>query len=237
VRERAVSGTYDERGLVRAALERGRVVFAGVPLEVAPGALVPREETELLARTAIALLAGFPPAPRVIDMCCGAGNLACAIAHHVPSARVWASDLTDACVALTCRNVEALGLGDRVSVHQGDLFESLSAEALGGSIDMIVCNPPYISQKRLAEERAALLELEPQEAFAAGPYGLGIHQRVIRDAPGFLRHGGLLLVEIGAGQDRQVETLFARARKFDDIRHMCDAAGVPRVAHGRRRPD
>ena len=64
-------------------------------------------------------------APRVIDVCCGAGNLACAIAVHVPAARVWATDLTDGCVGWTRRNVEHLGLGDRVTVRQGDLFAAL----------------------------------------------------------------------------------------------------------------
>ena len=226
----------DERQRVERALRHGRVSFAGVDLFVAPGALVPRGETELLAHTAIAMLAAEAKdrPPVVIDMCCGAGNLACAIAHHVGSAHVWASDLTDACVDLARRNAGALGLSARVGVRQGDLFTSLAGLTLEGSVDMVVCNPPYISEKRLGEDRAALLELEPQEAFAAGPYGLSIHQRVIRDALAWLRPGGVLLVEIGAGQRRQVEMLFTRARRYSDVRAVSDASGEPRVMLGRR---
>jgi release factor glutamine methyltransferase len=224
----------DERKRVEDALRAGRVSFLGIELAVAPGALVPRDETELLARTAIDALSG-EASPRVIDMCCGAGNLACAIAHHVRGARVWASDVTDTCVALTRANADAAGLADRLSVHQGDLFESLRGLGLEGATDAIVCNPPYISEKRLAEDRRELLELEPSEAFAAGPYGLGIHQRVVKDALQFLRPGGLVLVEIGLGQHRQVEMLFARARGYEAVEAVRDEAGEPRVVLARRR--
>ena len=223
-----------ERARVEDALARGRVRFLGLDLAVAPGALVPRAETELLARAAIAALLGAGARNHcVVDMCCGAGNLACAIARHVEGARVWASDLTDACVALARANAAALGLSDRVSVHQGDLFASL--RDLENRVDMVVCNPPYISEKRLATERRELLELEPQEAFDAGPYGLGIHQRVIRDASRFLKPGGLLLFEIGAGQRGQVETLLRRAREYEAIDAICDDAGEARVVRARRR--
>jgi release factor glutamine methyltransferase len=226
----------DDRGAIDRAMREGRASFLDLEILVARGALVPRQETELLARTAIERLrANERPELKVIDVCCGAGNLACAIAHHVPSARVWATDLTDPCVELTRKNVSALGLAERVSVHQGDLFAALAPLGLTGAVDAIVCNPPYISEKRLEEDRAALLDLEPREAFAAGPYGLAIHQRVIREALPFLREGGVLLVEIGAGQQRQVEILFNRAREYVKIAAVRDAAGEARVVMGQRR--
>ncbi|MEA3158010.1 MAG: release factor glutamine methyltransferase [Betaproteobacteria bacterium] len=219
---------------VAEAYARGRVHFMGIELAVAPGALVPRAETELLGRTAVeTLLAMRLPAPRVVDMCCGTGNLACAIAHHIPHSRVWASDLTDDCVSVACSNVELRRLSERVSVHQGDLFASLAGQGLEASIDVIVCNPPYISEARLEGERAPLLELEPREAFAAGPYGISIHQRVIRDALAFLRPGGALLFEVGLGQERQVKTLFERSRRYEDIRVIQNEAGEGRVVLAR----
>lgn len=227
-----------ERGHVAAAYENGSVRFMGIDLIVERGTVVPRNETELLGRTAIDLLGSMGvTAPRVIDMCCGAGNLACAIAHHAVGSRVWASDLTDACVGLARRNVAWRNLAARVSVHQGDLFEGLRGLGLEGTIDILVCNPPYISEKRLAGERAELLELEPVEAFAAGPYGIGIHQRVVRDAAAFLRPGGILLVEVGLGQHRQVQMLFERSKAYEDIRAVHTAAGDARAVLGQRRAD
>ena len=218
------------------AYARGRAVFMGVELLVAPGALVPRAETELLGNTALELLAGMALAqPRIIDMCCGSGNLACALAVRVPAARVWGSDLTDGCVSVARRNVEHLGLGERVRIRQGDLFASLEGDGLDARCDLVVCNPPYISAKRLEGDRAYLLQHEPREAFDGGPYGLSIHQRVIKLAPAFLRPGGYLLFEIGEGQDRQITLLFERAKAYDDIRLVKDAQGAARVALARKR--
>jgi len=218
---------------VQTHLAKGRQTFLGVELLCGPGALVPRPETELLGRTAIAKAQAAGAAPRVIDMCCGAGNLASAIAVHVPGAQVWASDLTDGCVGWARRNVETLGLSGRVTVVQGDLFAPLAGHGLEGTVDVVVCNPPYISTGRLGTDRAALLELEPREAFDGGPYGLSIQQRVMREALPFLRAGGWLLFEFGLGQERQVKLLFERARSYEDIELVSDASGAPRVVLGR----
>jgi release factor glutamine methyltransferase len=115
---------------------------------------------------------------------------------------------------------------------QGDLFSAL--KGLEGTIDLVVCNPPYISQAKLAGERAVLLESEPREAFDGGPYGLSIHQRVVREALPFLKPGGSLLFEIGLGQERQVKMLFERTRAYEDIRMVANAAGEVRVVAGRK---
>lgn len=208
------------------------VFFAGVVLAVGPGALVPRRETELLAMEAVAKLARIA-APRVIDMCCGTGNLACAIASARADARVWACDLTDGAVALARTNVARLSLGGRVSVAQGDMFEALADESLEGTIDAIVCNPPYISTSKLAERDD--LAGEPREAFDGGPYGLSIHQRAIREALTWLRPGGVVLFEFGVGQERQLHLLFQRARAYEAVTMVRDAKGVPRVATAHRK--
>jgi release factor glutamine methyltransferase len=203
--------------------------FMEVELLVERGVLVPRDETELLGNTALGLL---HDEARVIDMCCGSGNLACALASRSPNSRVWASDLTEACVSLAKRNAAHTGVADRVTVVQGDLFAAL--KGLEGTIDLVVCNPPYISQAKLAGERAALLENEPREAFDGGPYGLSIHQRVVKEALPFLKPGGSLLFEIGLGQERQVKMLFERTRAYEDIRTVANAAGEVRVVAGRK---
>lgn len=212
---------------------KGRTLFMGMELLVAPGALIPRPETELLGKTAIDALGDMNLlSPRVVDMCCGAGNLACAISRHVSSARVWASDLTDGCVEVARANVAHHALSDRMRVFQGDLFDAFSGLGLEGTIDMIVCNPPYISEKRLTGDRAHLLDFEPREAFAAGPYGLSIHMRVVKDALRFLRPGGILIFEVGLGQDRQVAMLLERSKSYKNVRIVMNEAGEGRVVLG-----
>ncbi len=222
-----------------AALRTGTQRFMGIDLACAVGALVPRAETEILGYAALGILNAMRAARpgeqlRVIDMCCGSGNLACALASHVPGLRVWASDLTAETTRLARANVERLGLD--VTIAQGDLFAPFgddSAEPLARSIDVIVCNPPYISTGRLAKDRAQLLEHEPREAFDGGPYGLSIHQRVIKEAPHYLKPGGYLLVELGVGQGKQVRRLFERAEVFANIEEHCDVAGEARVVMAR----
>jgi release factor glutamine methyltransferase len=205
--------------------------FMDVELLVERGVLIPRAETELLGATALELM---PVNARIIDMCCGSGNLGCALASRAPKSRVWASDLTDACVSLARRNAVFAQVQERVVVAQGDLFAGLNGLGLEGTIDLVVCNPPYISQAKLAGERAVLLVNEPREAFDGGPYGLSIHQRVVREALPFLKPGGWLLFEIGLGQERQVQMLFERTRAYEDIRTVANAAGEVRVVAGRK---
>jgi release factor glutamine methyltransferase len=221
---------------VTRAYERRRTAFMGLELEVGPGAFVPRAETELLGEAALDALRGVTlgATPRLVDMCCGSGNLACALGSYVPGAQVWASDLTDGAVAVARRNVMHLGLEASVHVAQGDLFASFAGLGLEGSIDLITCNPPYISTHRLETERNTLLLQEPREAFDGGPYGLSIHQRVLSEAQAFLRPGGVLLFEIGQRQERQVDLLFRRARAYGDVEMRRDAAGHVRVVSAKR---
>ncbi|WP_429811186.1 N5-glutamine methyltransferase family protein [Ensifer sp. B1-9] len=211
--------------------------FMGVDLELAPDVLVPREETELLGRKAVSILADGPAAPIVIDMCCGSGNLALGIASDIPSARIWGADLTDSTVALARRNVDRLATGTRVSIRQGDLFAAFEGDSLEGTVDMIVCNPPYISTGRLEGDRAHLLENEPREAFDGGPYGISIHQRLVRDAVAFLKPGGWLLFEFGEGQDRQAAALLSRLKTYEPVTFATDRDGKPRVAIVRKIDD
>ena len=216
---------------VEEALKAGRTTFMGIELLTGQATLVPRSETELLGKTAVDRVRERcqDGEVRVIDMCCGSGNLACAIASLVPEAKVWACDLTPNAVETARRNVHHLGLSARVEVFEGDLFAPLAGRGLEGTVGVVVCNPPYISTGRLAKDRANLLDLEPREAFDGGPYGLSIHQRVLKEALPFLKPAGALLFEVGDGQARQVSLLFERARAYEGVHSIDDAGGQSRV--------
>jgi release factor glutamine methyltransferase len=208
--------------------------FMGVELLVNAEVLAPREETELLGRAAIELLRERGDDPVVIDMCCGCGNLGLAVASQIPSAQVWSSDLTEGTIDIARANVERLGLSGRGSVVQGDLFSSLVDPGLEGSVDLVICNPPYISTARPGGDRAHLLESEPREAFDGGPYGISIMQRLVSEALPFLKDGGWLAFEFGAGQERQTALLLKRTRSYSQIQFRSDDEGVPRVALAQR---
>lgn len=212
------------------------VRFLGIDLDLAGHVLRPRHETELLARAALDLVDEAAPEPRCIDMCCGSGNLAAALAVHRPRARVWGSDLTDDAVATARRNVERLGLGERVTILQGDMFAPFAGLGMEATVDLVIANPPYISTRRLLEgDRTHLLETEPREAFDGGPYGLAFHQRLIAEAAAFLKPGGWLGFEFGIGQGRQIATLLKRSPAYEPARWVGDEAGEDRVALVRKR--
>lgn len=207
----------------------------GISLELGRDVLVPRSETELLGRVAIGMLTRLSTDSLAIDMCCGSGNLALGVAAAVPHVQIWASDLTNAAVEVARRNTERLELDGRVFVRQGDLFESVRGEGLGGRVDLVMANPPYISSGRLAGDRAHLLESEPREAFDGGPYGMSIHQRLATEAPEFLRAGGWLAFEFGEGQGRQALAILTRTRAYGSIELVNDEVGQPRVAVAQKR--
>jgi len=203
------------------------------------GTIYPREESAIVVRTIVELARSGAITPadgaplRLVDMCGGSGNLGCVMALSLPQAKVWTADLLECSSALARRNVVKHGLAGRVEVRTGDLFRSLP-EDLIGKVDAIGCSPPFISTSRLTKDRAYLLEHEPREAFDAGPYGLSIHMRLVKEALPVLRPGGYLVVEFGEGQAKQVETLLGRGKVWEEVRILSDDEGVQRGASARK---
>lgn len=211
----------------------GRANFMGVELEFAPEVFIVRPETELLGHSAVELLKAIPE-PAMVDVGCGSGNLTCGIASSLPGLTVFAVDILKSCVDLTNKNVAKHNLSNRVTVTQGDLFGPLEILALSNKIDAIVCNPPYIASGRLKSDRAYLVAHEPQEAFDGGPFGFRMHQRLILESLQFLKPGGALLFEFGAGQDKQILGLFNRAGGYGSISFKADKNGTARVVIARK---
>jgi release factor glutamine methyltransferase len=207
--------------------------FMGLDLDVTGAVLHPRAETELLCRHALMRIATTPD-PLVLDIGCGSGNLALAIAALHTGARVFATDITGPASETARRNAARLGLDARVRVMQGDMFAPLAGLGLEGRVDLVVCNPPYISTGRLEGDRRHLLDHEPREAFDGGPYGIAIHQRLVAEALPFLRPGGWLAFEFGEGQDKQALRLLQRQDGYEALELVCDAEQRPRVAIARK---
>ncbi len=209
-------------------------LFMGLELRLDGAVFAPRAETALLGERAVGLLGQISErSPLVIDMCCGSGNLTCVLARARADARVLAADLGADAVATARRNAEQLGLQDRVQVFQGDLFQALEQAVGDDRAAIIVCNPPYISTAKLMGESASLMEEDPREAFDGGPYGISILQRLVREAPSYLKQGGYLLFEFGHGQDRQARLLLSRSAVFEPLDFVQDAEGHDRVAVAR----
>lgn len=223
------------------AYVRGVWPFMGYEFFAEEGTIYPREESGIVVSEIVrlaksgALPGGLGGDPlRVIDQCGGSGNLGCVMALSIPNAHVWTTDLNEKASQLARRNIEKHGLLGRVSALTGDLFKPFDGMGLEGKIDAVGCSPPFISTGRLTKDRAYLLEHEPREAFDAGPYGISIHMRVVKECLPLLRTGGYLVCEFGEGQAKQVETLVVRTKAYDDIRILSDDAGVARAISARK---
>lgn len=214
----------------------GRQRFAGVELLAAPGALIPRVETELLANTAIDKLRSMPLGAggrRALDLCTGSGNVALALAFHVPNALVDGCDLSADAIAIAQRNATFTGLAERAWFGAGDLFEPVDDAAHVNAYSVIACNPPYISSGKVGALHAEIADHEPRLAFDGGRFGLDVLLRTIKDAPRFLAPGGWLCIEVGRGQGAFVIDRMARSRSFASCEGINDSAGTMRVVAAR----
>ena len=202
----------------------GEQQFRDLKLRVAPGVLIPRPETEILVDVALDLVPQ-EGRPIVVDVGTGTGAVGLALKHERSSARVLATDTSDDAVRLARDNASRLGLD--IEVFEGDLLEPLPQE-VRGDVDLIVSNPPYLTE----EEYASLppeVRAEPHEALVGGT---AFHRRLSDEGRAWLRPGGSLVVEIGAGQSSEVMALLRHAG-FAGVRVSKDLAGRDRVVAGR----
>ncbi|MGH2688734.1 MAG: peptide chain release factor N(5)-glutamine methyltransferase, partial [Actinomycetota bacterium] len=145
--------------------------FRHLELAVGPGVLVPRPETEVVVERGLGHLAGTG-SPVVVDLCTGSGAIALAVATERPDAAVWATELSADAAAWARRNAERTG-APNLTILEGDLFAPLPP-ALRGSVDLVVANPPYLSEAELATTDPDVREHEPVLATVAGPSGLEV---------------------------------------------------------------
>lgn len=208
----------------------GRQGFHAVDLEVGPGVLVPRPDTEALVEAALEWIPVSDAPQYVADVGSGSGAVGLALAHARKNLRVYAIDRAKAPLEYTRRNRDALGLADRVAILEGDLLAPVPASR---PIDWVVSNPPYIPGREIDALMPEVSRWEPREALDGGVDGLDLVRRLLQQATERARQG--LLVEIGAGQAPRVHELFERAGLVD-VRRWRDLGGVERVIGGKRRP-
>ena len=206
----------------------GTTVFRGLELEVGPGVLVPRPETEVTAGRAIHRARERGRAT-VVDVGTGSGAIALSVAAEVPTARVFATEASAAARAWALRNLARTAL--RVTLLPGHLLDPLHP-ALGGAVDVIVSNPPYISDEEWEGLEPEVRDNEPRDAVIGGPDGLDVLMSLLETAPRWLAIGGWLVVELAESQTEKVATLL-HVIGYTDVAVSADLAGRDRVVEGR----
>lgn len=210
----------------------GRQNFMGIEMLCDYRALIPRKETEILGRKALETsyrLSQQKHILQIIDLCCGAGNIGLALSYFNPNAHVIATDLSPEAIELTRENISFLKLDKRVQTRIGDLFEPFESEEYYGRIDMIVCNPPYISTAKISKLHEQTSAHEPFQALNGGSLGFSIIQQLISESPRFLSRPGWLIFEVGLGQGPFVMQLCKKSKKYHHIDMEPDENGNVRV--------
>jgi release factor glutamine methyltransferase len=205
----------------------GHVDFHGIRLNVGPGVLVPRPETEQLVELVIERLRDNA-SPRIVDLGTGSGAIALALAEAIPGARVLAVERSNEALVQARANAAELGLRERVSFRSGDWLEGLSFEA-----DCIVSNPPYLTDEEWESARPEVREREPREALVAPEQGFADLRVIIESAFTRLAPGGLLALETGIGH-REPLLQCAHAMGYVDASVVPDDSGRDRFFLARR---
>lgn len=208
----------------------GRKEFFGLEFEVTPAVLIPRPETEHVIEAAQDV---FSPDSvfRFADLGTGSGILAVTLAHLFPRAYGLALDQSGPALDVARRNARTHGVADRLTFVKGDFTRAIP----GGPYDLVVSNPPYVTEREYAQASPEVTAFEPRSALVSGPDGLD-HVRAmlpgVRDA---LVPGGILLMEIGCGQAAGVQIITSGdCPGFKDFTVFSDLAGHDRVVFLRR---
>lgn len=172
----------------------GETDFHGLRLKTDRRALIPRSETELLIELIIARMVA-PPA-RILDLGTGSGAIALTLAQHYPEAQVVATDTSGEALALARENATRSGMEGRVRWHDSDWFAGLSGE----TFELIVSNPPYLSEAEVAAAAPEVRDHEPRAALTPGGDGSTALDAILASAGAHLTRGGLLALETGIAQ-------------------------------------
>ena len=207
--------------------------FWRLRLKLSAATLVPRPDTETVVELALEMLrAGRPDHPlRIADIGTGSGAILLALLSELPDAYGIGTDISAAALQTAHSNALDLGLADRTRFVACDY-----AAALVGDFDLIVSNPPYIRSAEIAGLAAEVRDHDPRRALDGGADGFDAYRALVPQAAKLLAPGGILVVEVGAGQSTEVAQLMTMAGLMLGGAPKADLAGVDRAVAGRRQP-
>ena len=197
--------------------------FYGLDMHVDPRVLIPRPETELLVELALDR-ASVLERPIIAEVGVGSGAVAVSLARHLPTATIYATDLSTEALEVAAINCRAHGVEGRVRLLHGDLLVPVPK-----AMDVIVSNPPYVNRHDLSSLPIEIREHEPLMALDGGADGLDVIRRLLRQVRDRLKPGGTFLMEIGYDQAPRVRDLACSAFPESEVELMKDLAGIERV--------
>lgn len=200
-------------------------IFMGLTFHCTPGTLIPREETELLVKVTIDLIKERQKIENditIIDVGTGCGNIAVSLAMNSNNTKILATDISPAAIDVAQINVRKYNLQERVTCLCSDLFSEIYNLGHEENIDIVVCNPPYIPTGSLHKLPPEIINYEPKIALDAGSFGIDFYRRLISDSLSILKPNGILIFEIGVGQDKLVSRLVEK-KGYKNIEYFGDS--------------
>lgn len=212
----------------------GHREFFGLDFAVDSRVLIPRPETETLVVELLSCLQSAGDNPQMLEIGTGSGCIAVAAAVQAGNLNVVAVDLSPAALEVATANATRHGVTDRIRFVLGDGLQAVEHEPdlAQQRFDLIVSNPPYVTEAELDQLPPDVREFEPLQALVSGPDGLDLIRRLIADAPGWLVPGGRLLIELDPDQVPAVQKLFAGSGEWQPMQRWNDLAGQVRVVGG-----
>jgi release factor glutamine methyltransferase len=210
----------------------GAASFAGLRLKCTEKTIVPTEYTRLLVDVVVDFIEKRQLSVKeqtIIDVGTGCGNIAIAIALRTENVKILATDISPEALEIAQTNLDTYNSNEKIDLVCGDLFSPFQGGIYEGKIDIIISNPPYIPTSSLNKMPREVIEFQPRIALDAGPYGLDFYQRLVRDSGSMLKSGGILVFEVGEGQDKLVNRILSRHGGYEDIRYYKDQDGTIRV--------
>ncbi len=209
----------------------GEKEFWSLAFYVNSHVLIPRPETEILVEEVLRILPGIDHRPaRILEIGVGSGAISVALAASQENLQMVATDISSEAIAVARLNAANMGVSERIQFLVGSLFADLP-----GVFDVIVSNPPYISDEEFLSLPDDVRKFEPSAALLGGPEGISLHREIINDGSQYLESGGYLIMEIGAGQRRRLEDLLRKTGSYANISCRQDYAGCDRVILARRK--
>lgn len=203
----------------------GEWEFYGYKFKVEKGVLIPRDDTEVLLRTALDYLKDKPKA-RVLDLCSGSGALAVVIAKET-DAEVYALEKSAEALPYLCENI-TLNKAN-IEVIAGDVL-NCADEFTDRSFDLIISNPPYVISDEI-DTLQTEISYEPRMALDGGEDGLRFYRAIVKDYVSKIKRGGMLAFELGEGQFNDVKALMEK-ENINNIGEKLDLGGIQRVVYG-----
>jgi len=207
----------------------GRQEFWSREFHVTPDVLIPRPETECLVEIALKLKDDWRETLEILDLGTGSGAIAVALAGELPTAEIFATDISLAALTVAQPNAVENGVAANVHFLEGDLFGALAET--GSQFHLIVSNPPYIRRGDMAGLPPEVGRWEPRCALYGGIDGLDYYRRLAAESFAYLRPHGAVIVEIGADMADPVKALFCEARANVEV--YPDYSGRDRVVVAR----